>query len=143
MYLFFAANPKEPATFDARKRMMDAAASSGFLCADFLLKLYPPLTVLSSHRCVSSFSLRPVSHRSYSCNDPDYPEYVFTISGQNNCYKECPNNYFYHENEFQCLRNCKSNYYGYPPTKLCVSSCLDFNYYSAIIIKTQFVIVCI
>ena len=64
-----------------------------------------------------------------SCNDPDYPEYVFTISGQNNCYKECPNNYFYHENEFQCLRNCKSNYYGYPPTKLCVSSCLDFNYY--------------
>lgn len=34
MYLFFAANPKKPATFDARKRMMDAAASSGFLCVE-------------------------------------------------------------------------------------------------------------
>lgn len=34
MYLFFAANPKKPATFDAKKRMMDAAASSGFLCAE-------------------------------------------------------------------------------------------------------------
>ena len=32
--LFFAANPKKPATFDARKRMMDAAASSGFLCVE-------------------------------------------------------------------------------------------------------------
>ena len=34
MNLFFAANPKKPATFDARKRMMDAAASSGFLCVE-------------------------------------------------------------------------------------------------------------
>ena len=34
MYLFFAANPKKPATFDARKRMMDAAESYGFLCAE-------------------------------------------------------------------------------------------------------------
>ena len=34
MYLFFAANPKKPATFDARKRMMDAAASYGFLCVE-------------------------------------------------------------------------------------------------------------
>ncbi len=34
MNLFFAANPKKPATFDARKRMMDAAASYGFLCAE-------------------------------------------------------------------------------------------------------------
>ena len=34
MYLFFAANPKKPATFDARKRMMDAAADYGFLCAE-------------------------------------------------------------------------------------------------------------
>lgn len=34
MYLFFTANPKKPATFDAKKRMMDAAASHGFLCAD-------------------------------------------------------------------------------------------------------------
>ena len=34
LYLFFAANPKKPATFDAKKRMMDAAASSGFLCAE-------------------------------------------------------------------------------------------------------------
>lgn len=34
MYLFFAANPKKPATFDARKRMMDAATGHGFLCAE-------------------------------------------------------------------------------------------------------------
>ncbi len=34
MYLFFAANPKKPATFDARKRMMDAAESYGFLCVE-------------------------------------------------------------------------------------------------------------
>ena len=34
MYLFFAANPKKPATFDARKRMMDAAANRGFLCVE-------------------------------------------------------------------------------------------------------------
>ena len=34
LYLFFAANPKKPATFDARKRMMDAAANCGFLCAE-------------------------------------------------------------------------------------------------------------
>ena len=34
LYLFFAANPKKPATFDARKRMMDAAASYGFLCVE-------------------------------------------------------------------------------------------------------------
>ena len=34
MYLFFAANPKKPATFDARKRMMDAASGCGFLCAE-------------------------------------------------------------------------------------------------------------
>lgn len=34
LYLFFAANPKKPATFDARKRMMDAAARSGFLCVE-------------------------------------------------------------------------------------------------------------
>ena len=34
LYLFFAANPKKPATFDARKRMMDAAASHGFLCVE-------------------------------------------------------------------------------------------------------------
>lgn len=34
MYLFFAANPKKPATFDARKRLMDAASSCGFLCAE-------------------------------------------------------------------------------------------------------------
>ena len=34
MNLFFAANPKKPATFDARKRMMDAAAGYGFLCAE-------------------------------------------------------------------------------------------------------------
>ena len=32
--LFFAANPKKPATFDARKRMMDAAANCGFLCVE-------------------------------------------------------------------------------------------------------------
>jgi len=32
--LFFAANPKKPATFDARKRMMDAAADHGFLCVE-------------------------------------------------------------------------------------------------------------
>ncbi len=32
--LFFAANPKKPATFDARKRMMDAAASYGFVCVE-------------------------------------------------------------------------------------------------------------
>ena len=34
MYLFFAANPKKPATFDARKRLMDAAAGYGFLCVE-------------------------------------------------------------------------------------------------------------
>ena len=34
MNLFFAANPKKPATFDARKRMMDAAKGYGFLCAE-------------------------------------------------------------------------------------------------------------
>ena len=34
MHLFFAANPKKPATFDARKRLMDAAASYGFLCVE-------------------------------------------------------------------------------------------------------------
>ena len=34
MNLYFAANPKKPATFDARKRMMDAAAGYGFLCAE-------------------------------------------------------------------------------------------------------------
>ena len=34
MYLFFAANPKKPATFDARKRLMDAAAGHGFLCVE-------------------------------------------------------------------------------------------------------------
>ena len=34
MNLFFSANPKKPATFDARKRMMDAAASYGFLCVE-------------------------------------------------------------------------------------------------------------
>ena len=34
MYLFFAANPKKPATFDARKRMMDAASGFGFLCVE-------------------------------------------------------------------------------------------------------------
>ena len=34
LYLFFAANPKKPASFDARKRMMDAAASYGFLCVE-------------------------------------------------------------------------------------------------------------
>ena len=34
MYLFFAANPKKPATFDARKRLMDAASGYGFLCAE-------------------------------------------------------------------------------------------------------------
>lgn len=41
MYLFFAANPKNPATFDARKRMMDAANSSGFLCVE--LEERPPI----------------------------------------------------------------------------------------------------
>ena len=34
MYLFFAANPKKPATFDARKRLMDAASGCGSLCAE-------------------------------------------------------------------------------------------------------------
>lgn len=34
MYLFFAANPKKTATFDVRKRLMDAAAGCGFLCAE-------------------------------------------------------------------------------------------------------------
>ena len=34
MYLFFAANPKKPATFDARKRLMDAASGYGFLCVE-------------------------------------------------------------------------------------------------------------
>lgn len=34
LYLFFAANPKKPATFDARKRLMDAASGHGFLCVE-------------------------------------------------------------------------------------------------------------
>ena len=32
--LFFAANPKKPATFAARSRLMDAAAAHGFLCVE-------------------------------------------------------------------------------------------------------------
>lgn len=40
MHLFFAANPKKPATFDVRKRLMDAASGHGFLCAE--LEQRPP-----------------------------------------------------------------------------------------------------